>query len=208
MLYLLHLLLSGCTNARNPRFTSITLKPCYPSHSFYILGSTLHANLLTHNHYKAANIIKLQIVKLQTGDQLFEKNGCWQNHQNIMTLYVDKHNLVYRNESIQRFKSRQSINYKWSSVSSFLESNLFETRKVEWIYFCALSESKGFATICFCKNNLNLQNLQNLFHTHFYALKVNILTWKDISSWFDFFIAVVHHEAFWMPLWTFFFNYS
>ena len=57
MLYLLHLLLSGYHNGVNPRLTSITLNPCYLSHILYTLGSTLHANLLKHNHYKAKKSI-------------------------------------------------------------------------------------------------------------------------------------------------------
>ena len=79
------------TNAVNPRFTSFTLNPCYLSHNFYILGSTLYAKLLKNNQYKAKKSIvfnsylnKLEIfktsfwlydlcVKLQTGDLLCEK---------------------------------------------------------------------------------------------------------------------------------------
>ena len=78
-------------NAVNPRFTSFTLNPCYLSHNFYILGSTLYAKLLKNNQYKAKKSIvfnsylnKLEIfktsfwlydlcVKLQTGDLLCEK---------------------------------------------------------------------------------------------------------------------------------------
>ena len=91
MLYLLHLLLSGWHKAVDPRFTSFTLNLCYLSHSFYILGSMLHANLLKNNQYKAKKSIfsnwslnKLEIfktsiwpynlcVKMQTGDLLSEK---------------------------------------------------------------------------------------------------------------------------------------
>ena len=78
------------TNAVNPRFTSFTFNPCYLSHSFYILGSTLHANLLTNNQYKAKKSIvcnsylnKLKMyktsvwlhnfcVKLQTGSIIWK----------------------------------------------------------------------------------------------------------------------------------------